>query len=265
MAERAPSSDHYHDPPPSEQSHQLSAQPDDRPAFRPGTYVVQVPKDQIYRIPPPENAVIAERYRNPALRNKKKWQCSSCCLWVCISVLLVVLVLGAIVVTFQLVLINPKNPTFDVERVAVKNNSHSRNQLHSNPEYNITLRAKNPNGNVGILYKEGGVASLSFRQREIGTGNYPTFFQDHTDSTVFGIIFHGSNNVVLPTEIEKSMNSQMQKVQVTFSIKMDVPARLGNVGSLNRGSIKFVVACYFTVDTLAKDTHIISRKCHTQR
>ncbi|XP_066388582.1 NDR1/HIN1-like protein 13 [Miscanthus floridulus] len=28
------------------------------------TYVVQVQKDQIYRVPPPENAYLAERYRN---------------------------------------------------------------------------------------------------------------------------------------------------------------------------------------------------------
>jgi hypothetical protein len=88
--------------------------------------------------------------------------------------------------------------------------------------------------------------------------------QDHNNSTVFGILVRGSNNVVLPTEIEKSMKTQKPRVQVSFSLKMDVMARM-RIGLLNSGSMKLAVACDLTVDTLAKDTRILTQKCRTER
>jgi hypothetical protein len=261
MAERATSSQEEHDDePPSSEQPESGAQPP--AAFRPGTYVVQVPKNQIYRVPPPENALIAERHRNPAGNNEENnnnnRRCGCCSLCSCLSSLLIVLliVLGLIAGIIS-VLLGPKDPTFYVERVVFKAKSRS-------PEYDITLRAKNPNKFAGILYKKGGVASLSFRQREIGRGNYPTFFQDHTNSTVFGIVFHGSNEIMLPREIEKSMKSLKAKVQVSFSLKLDVMARM-RIGILKSGSMKFSVACDLTVDTLAKDTRVLEQKCHTKR
>ncbi|XP_059461671.1 NDR1/HIN1-like protein 13 [Corylus avellana] len=259
MAERDTpiSHDEHDDDPPS------SEQPESG-AFRPGTYVVQVPKNQIYRVPPPENALIAERHRNPARNNDENnnnnnRRCGCCSLCSCVSSLLIVLliVLGLIAGIVS-VLLGPKDPTFYVERVVFKANSRS-------PEYDITLRVKNPNKFAGILYKKGGVASLSFRQREIGRGNYPTFFQDHKNSTVFGIVFRGSNEIMLPMEIERSVKNRKAKLEVSFSLKMDVMARM-RIGILKSGSMKFAVACDLTVDTLAiKDTRVLAQKCHTKR
>ncbi|KZV28917.1 hypothetical protein F511_13712 [Dorcoceras hygrometricum] len=52
-----------------------------QPAIQPATYVVQVPKDQIYRVPPPEHALmLAERHAN---QKKQKgsycFSCQPCC------------------------------------------------------------------------------------------------------------------------------------------------------------------------------------------
>ncbi|XVF36736.1 hypothetical protein REPUB_Repub19eG0083900 [Reevesia pubescens] len=66
-------------------------------AFRPGTYVVQVPKDQIYRVPPPENALIAERHRSNHQGNKidNRGCCSRRLIWL-LSFVILVVVLGLI-------------------------------------------------------------------------------------------------------------------------------------------------------------------------
>ena len=225
------------------------------PAFRCATYVVQVPKDQIFCVPPPENAVLAERHGNPFRSSKGKKprpRRPRCCLCISVSVVLLVLVL-ALIAAAVYVLLTPKDPTFHVERVVVKNNTR--------PDYGITIRAKNLNEIMGIDYKAGGVASLSFKQRGIAKGKYPSFKQDSKKSTSFRVDFHGSN-IVLPKEIEKSMKSQKPKIKVSLSLKMDVHARI-RVGALHYGSVKFVAACDFTVDTLAKNSRILSQKCHT--
>ncbi|CAI9259514.1 unnamed protein product [Lactuca saligna] len=57
----------------------------------PGTYVVQVPKDRIYRTPPPENALIVERYRNSPAKKQ-----SNCVKYLLISIAIIVLLLGFI-------------------------------------------------------------------------------------------------------------------------------------------------------------------------
>ncbi|OMO94284.1 hypothetical protein COLO4_16431 [Corchorus olitorius] len=61
-------------------------------AFRSGTYVIQVPKDQIYRVPPPENALIAQRHQNNNIQGNKDTPCCSR-LWCCIVFIIVVLLL----------------------------------------------------------------------------------------------------------------------------------------------------------------------------
>ncbi|KAJ6930476.1 NDR1/HIN1-like protein 13 [Populus alba x Populus x berolinensis] len=51
-----------------------------QPFFEPGTYVIQIPRDQIYRFPPPGNASVAQRQRNPH-QKKHKSCCGRSCFW----------------------------------------------------------------------------------------------------------------------------------------------------------------------------------------
>ncbi|KAL5777153.1 hypothetical protein ACOSP7_010079 [Xanthoceras sorbifolium] len=79
MAERVPPPDSSHHPP--------SLDPT-TPAFRPGTFIVRVPKGQIYRVPPPENALIVESHNT--VNNKGR----PCCSWFCCVLIIVILVLA---------------------------------------------------------------------------------------------------------------------------------------------------------------------------
>uniref|UniRef100_A0A5B7C1F1 Uncharacterized protein n=1 Tax=Davidia involucrata TaxID=16924 RepID=A0A5B7C1F1_DAVIN len=69
-----------HDHPLPETSHQQAF------AFPSGTYVIQVPKDQIYRVPPPKDALLAECHRNPPRQNK-----SCCTCFLCIFIITLIL------------------------------------------------------------------------------------------------------------------------------------------------------------------------------
>ncbi|GFZ10037.1 hypothetical protein Acr_21g0006360 [Actinidia rufa] len=250
MAERVPLPiTAKHGPNPTEPS---------EPASGSGTYVVQVPKDQIYRFPPPEHAVLAKRYRHLP---RQKRPCCSCCLCIFISVIVIALVLGLIGgIGVSSVFLKHKSPKFQIENVLVNNPLPNHNQKH--PEYDIVLTSENPYQLVRILYDEGGDASLSFAQQEIATGKYPTFEQGPQNSTVFKMILRGSK-LALPKEMEKSMESANQKVHISLSISMGVPIRL-RMGALKTGSKKVYVSCNLTVDTLAKHNRILSQECHTK-
>ncbi|PQM42818.1 hypothetical protein Pyn_34944 [Prunus yedoensis var. nudiflora] len=101
-------------PPPNPQQLILSNSNSSTANFRSGTYIVRVPKDQIYRVPPPEHATIVERHRNPGV-NKKC--CSYCCLGIIAFIILFIITLVAVILTM---LAKSGDPKFSVERVVVK-------------------------------------------------------------------------------------------------------------------------------------------------
>lgn len=222
--------------------------------FESGTYVVQVPKDQIYRIPPPENATIVERHRDPSKKKKPV-----CCNFICLGILGFFLLFIILLITGLYVSVTmSKDPRFSVQRLVYNNKTKSHR-----PDYTITLKSQNPNSQVAVLYKKGGDdAFLNLKTQEIATATYPSFEQDGGNSKEFALIFHGSK-IKLPKDIEKSSTSSKQKVHVKFSLSMDIPGRMRR-GALKKSMI-FHVECDFTVDTLVKGTRVLNQECRTNR
>ncbi|XP_030545194.1 NDR1/HIN1-like protein 13 [Rhodamnia argentea] len=230
--------------------------------FASDTYVVQIPKDQIYRVPPPENALIVERHRKPAGAKKRSWCCSSCCCCLFVTVIVIFLALGvlAVVSSFFLKL---KNPNFHVDHFLVKNltKSHDKNTKLA---YDVKLKVENPNPYTSFIYEQGGVISLSFKQKAVATGKFTPFDQDRKSSKAIDIVLNGSNTA-LPKEMQKSLTSdQKTKNHVTFALRVDVPARR-KIWKLNGSISRYVASCQFTVDTLGKDARVLSQSCETER
>lgn len=231
-------------------------------AYHSETYVIQVPKDQIYRIPPPENAIIAERLRQPGTRNKKKSRCCSLCLLVT-AVILVVLTLIGIAITALYFVFSPKAPSFSVAQALVKYPKSSSAHKHSSPPgYEISLRAKNPNNFMGIYYRTGGVATLSFKGKKIAKGKFPRPYQDMKKSTKINVVLKGSN-APLPRQMEKSMKDKKSKkpIILALNVKFQVKMRLG---TMKTWIIDTDVACKFKVSKLGVGSRILWQKCHTE-
>ncbi|CAL0305552.1 unnamed protein product [Lupinus luteus] len=241
-------------PPPPPQPYATTSPKLQIPYIGPGTYVVQVPKDQVYRIPPPENARIAEYYRNSPGKDKKRSCC--CCFFICLIVFIVILIIiGALIGGLFSIVLKPKNPKFSIQRFQLKNSTH--------PLYNIILKVNNPNSKVGINYKEGGDVSLSLKQREIASGAYPSFYEAHDSSKEIRLALKASK-YDLPKEVNKSMKNKKKKVNVTFTLTMKLHAQM-KMWSLRSGTITYSITCQVKVDTLAKNTRVISQQCETKR
>ncbi|KAJ8771618.1 hypothetical protein K2173_026795 [Erythroxylum novogranatense] len=227
------------------------------PIFESGTYVIQVPKDQIYRVPPPENALIIEEHRNEG--KKKESFCCSCSLC-CFFSIAILIIIVAVVLALCFALLKPQNPRFQVQKLVVKNQLSGKS--HSRPEYDITLQVHNPNGRSDISYQQG-VISLLFKQQNIATGKFPSFHQKNKSSRDINTALESSNSK-LPKDIESSMRSSKSKVNVSFSLEINVTARM-KTSSFGTGNAKVLVKCNFTVDTLSKSTRILSQECQTHR
>ncbi|XP_010526649.1 PREDICTED: uncharacterized protein LOC104804156 [Tarenaya hassleriana] len=205
------------------------------------TYVVQAPKDQVYWVPPPEHANIAQQRRKPE-RKKKGGRCKRLA-W--FSIILVVL---GIIMGFVGLIVNfvfrPVQPIFNVYKFAVKSN-----QSHV-VSYGITIRAENPTSNMGVEYTEGDIVSISYEGKNIGSGKFPKLTQSA----------YGSDPVHLKLDASKNAALPKSKQSVKLILSADLKAEYG-VGPL-RWKEEVTVTCNVNVKDL--NDHIESQRCETE-
>lgn len=206
------------------------------------TYVVQIPKDQIYRVPPPENALIVQQYLNPPV---KKRRCSGL-LWVLIILLILALVIGITLGALYFFL-KPTSPEFSIARVRVKD------QNSTSPTYEISLQAKNRNEMLGVC-EGSGDASLSFKQKNIASGGFPASCQGNKGSSDLELVLVGEKGL-------KDSKSANGPVSLDLMVKASMQ---GKLWALNTKSSDMEVACNFRVSTLGTGTKVLSQECRTK-
>ncbi|XP_027095018.1 NDR1/HIN1-like protein 13 [Coffea arabica] len=216
-----------------------------------GTYIVQVPKDQVFRVPSPQNAAHLGRQDDSRRPQKGRGSCCcSRCMCLCSLVAVIVLIIAIIGVIIN-IFVGFDDPSFQIERLMY-------NKPHS--EFDIRLKVGNPNKHKSISYDQDSNVSLSFKQKKIAHGKFQNFDQDPGNSTAIPIVLHGSK---LPAEIETSMNSKKSKIRIPLFLSIDLGLEL-KVGAFHVQSKRIQVSCSLTVDKLEKNTHIWAQDCGTK-
>ncbi|XVF20199.1 hypothetical protein REPUB_Repub11eG0177200 [Reevesia pubescens] len=253
MAERV----HPGDSPPTTNEHstlKLAPPSPDKPIPQPGTYVIQIPKDQIYRVPPPDNA---RRYAHLSKRKPRRSTCRSCCccLLITILVLLLAVAIAAAVVYF---VFKPESPNYSVENVAIKGFNLTSSSLLS-PEFDVTVRAHNPNDKIGIYYEKGSSVQVYYDDVNLCNGVIPAFYQPTNNVTVFKTALKGSG-IELTNAALRALSDEQTKGTVPFSLKLRAPVKI-KVGSIKTWKITVKVTCKITVDKLTAASKIVSKDC----
>ncbi|KAI3750675.1 hypothetical protein L2E82_21411 [Cichorium intybus] len=252
MEERGPpsTSSNASDDYPLNSTHKYHNVPLDAPS---GTYVVQVPKDLIYRTPPPENALIIERHRNATTKKQ-----SNCAKYVLISIAIIVLLLG-LICAIMLIVIKKDDPKFRIERVHVTTKGKTGQKK---TEFDITLTSRNPNSNTVIIFNDHGKAALSFKEKRFAMGKFPSTEQSPKNSKDVKLTLTSKSNTKLPMEIRKSMNATAGKSQrhVEIFLEFRVPVKM-KFGTLRMKSKTISMLCHFKVNNLAKSPRILSQDC----
>ncbi|XP_038885823.1 NDR1/HIN1-like protein 13, partial [Benincasa hispida] len=224
--------------------------PPDPSLFSAGTYVVQIPKDQIYRIPPPENALIVERHRNPSITTSSRRR--SCCLRIFLPIFFVFVLILLLALLLPPLLTPPKPPVFDLIKFKLTPSTH---------KFHINLDILNPNSAGSISFKSPSRASLSFRKQKLATAKFPLIRTEHGSQRHVALSLHAKSS--FPKELQRRMKNK-SKLHISMSLKMDLPAETTSRLSTRR-EVKFVVVCSFTVNTLGKNSRILSQDCQSER
>lgn len=226
----------------------------------PETYVVHFPRDQVYRVPPPENARIAENHRP---KNNKKSSgkgggggCSLCRL---IIIALILIALGiSIFIAMVLTLYSPKYPEFTLKNFHVKSNvNSSARKTNNNNNYSVSLAIKNPNERMEVEYGSGKM-SLKYKGKVIASGKYLSTRQEAAKEIVVRETLHGTNK-----SLTKSMANK-DKHPKSMVLIIYVPIKIKSWAITSQKYL--IITCDFKVKMVSKKgTKIISQECGTKR
>ncbi|KAL1191984.1 NDR1/HIN1-like protein 13 [Cardamine amara subsp. amara] len=210
------------------------------------TYVVQVPRDQVYWTPPPEHAKYIKKRRNNPEKNKKSG-CFKRLMWFFITLVVFGILLGAIILILHFVF-TPALPVFTVERLTVKTSN-----------FEVTLRAENPTSNMGVIYmmKKNEVVSLMYKNKSLGRGKFPKMSQAASSSNKVNVKLDGSTkNAVMPPRGSK------QPMSMVLMMELNAEYEAGPV----KKNKDVVVTCDVKVKGLldAKKVEIVSENCETE-
>lgn len=232
----------------------------------PETYVVHFPRDQVYRVPPPENARIAESHR-PKNNNKSSGKgggggggCSLCRL---IIIALILVALGiSIFIAMVLTLYSPKYPEFSLEHFHAKSNgNNSSPRKNNNNNYSVSLTIKNPNERMEVQYGSGKM-SLKFKGKVIASGKYLSTQQEAAKEIVVLETLHG-NKKSLTKSMAKSLMNNKDKHPKSMVLIIYVPIKITSWAITSQKYL--IVTCDFKVKMHAKTgTKIISQECGTK-
>ncbi|XP_030521201.1 NDR1/HIN1-like protein 13 [Rhodamnia argentea] len=219
----------------------------------PGTYVIQIPKDQIYRVPPPENQ---GRYKRYSRRETRPLRRCCCCSVVAVAALIVLLAAAAGI--FYLV-VRPQSPDYAVSGISIGGLNLTSSSPVS-PAMDVAVRANNPNDKIGIYYLEGSSAEVYYTGIKLCDGALPVFYQPANNATVFDAALKGGA-MVLTSELRQALVSDQTQGRVPLTVKVTAPVKL-KLGALKTWKITVKVTCDVTVDKLTSTAKIGSRECH---
>ncbi|KAG0469645.1 hypothetical protein HPP92_016345 [Vanilla planifolia] len=212
----------------------------------PLTYVVQIPKNQIYRIPPPENAHLAEHYRThvASLRHQRAPCLKFLSRFFLIFAAVAVPLLIAALVLYLLV--RPASPTLRVHHLAAKKT-----------QFDVSASIANPSNAMGYLLDGGGAAVLAYQGKSVAKGEPPHFYLKAKESKTFRLEMHGVGKAADRERLRGS------KETVELRLTVDVPVRLG-VWGLRLWEMKMNMDCEIMMKSLGKKARVASQDCKTK-
>ncbi|PUZ43552.1 hypothetical protein GQ55_8G018200 [Panicum hallii var. hallii] len=231
------------------------------PSPPPGTYIVQVPKDQVLRVPPPDRA---RRYKKLAARPARRRLLRRACCCSCAALLLLLLLAAAFAGAIYLVF-RPRAPTFSVASLSIRGLDGAPSSSSAlSPELDATVRADNgANRKVGVDYRGGGSVTVSYAGQRLAAGPWPAFRQAPRNATVFAAAMRG-RGVRLSEEQARRLAAERAAGAVPLAVEARVPVRLRFGKVLRTWTVDVKARCDVAVDRLEGDAAAVNRGCRVR-
>jgi Late embryogenesis abundant protein len=220
--------------------------------------VIQIPKDQVFHMPPPQNARLQKIYAARAARKRNR----SCCCFLKYLLLTILFLLLVIILAAGLfyILYKPKIPKYTISSLSVnKFNISMPNTFIFAPDFEATVTAENPNSKISIYYEVGSHITVYYKDVSLANGAWPKFYQPENNVTKLVVPVNGSG-IRLSTLIHDDILRNQKSGAIPLNLDMKVPVKI-KAGSITTWTINVFVSCDVTVDKLAVGSTIVNKSC----
>ncbi|GJQ89305.1 NDR1/HIN1-like protein 13 [Tanacetum coccineum] len=226
-------------------------QNDDKPLLPPqGTYVIQIPKDQIFRNPPPENSLKLHKFAN------RKPRRSSCCRCFCFTISALIIIL--LLLTVLYFVFRPEKPTYSIDKLSITGvNLTSSSPL--NLKMNLNITSQNPNDKISVFYIKGSEVNVYYDDVKLCNGVLPVFEHKPNNVTVIQTVLRG-NGVVLARDVHARLVKQDKGRNVPLKLKVKAPVKV-KIGAVKTWEIMVTVKCDVAVNRFTTKSKIVSKSC----
>ncbi|PIN06897.1 hypothetical protein CDL12_20540 [Handroanthus impetiginosus] len=228
--------------------------PPSNPIPPPPAYVVQLPREQILRYPPPENARKIEAFK----RHKNRRSCCRRCCCCTLCLLLFLIVAAAVSAGVMYLVFNFKSPKYTVTNISI-NGMNLTSAAPISPGFDVSIRAENPNGKVSIYYLNHSAVNVFYKDVKLSDGVLPAFYQPKKNVTVLRTSLRGSD-VVFGSAVKTALRNGQKQGKVPLVLNVEAPVKI-KVGSVKTWEITVKVKCDVVVDALNKKANILSKDC----
>ncbi|CAO2145453.1 unnamed protein product [Urochloa humidicola] len=231
----------------------------------PGTYIIQVPKDQVLRVPPPDRA---RRYKKLAARPARRRLLRRACCFSCFAFLLLILLAAAFAAAVYLVF-RPRAPTFSVASLSIRGllddtNTNNLSSTTLSPQLDAAVRADNGrNRKVGIDYRGGGSLTVSYAGMRLAAGPWPAFRQPPRNVTVFTVAMRGQG-VRFTDDQRQQLAAERKAGAVPLAVEVMVPVRLSFGSVMRTWTVVVKARCDVAVDRLDGNATAVNRGCRVK-
>lgn len=186
------------------------------------TYVVQIPRENICRVPPSHHAsIVAEHTRLAAI--KKELRRKRLHVPYALPIFMVAVVSCMTILTVRATVYRPTPPSFSVTRVQYSN------ATRITPEMKIAVHAKNQNPRMTVSYHGGGTATLVFKEKRIGQGKIPATINNRANGGADFTVSLAGRGAALPKEMKNKLSSEKEKmIELALVLPVEMKSWLRN-------------------------------------
>ncbi|PIM99618.1 hypothetical protein CDL12_21173 [Handroanthus impetiginosus] len=185
---------------------------------------------------------------------------SSCCRCICCCfcfLFFLIFILGILFFSMYH-FYDPKIPSYKVEGLTVKS-FDIQPDFSLNTEFEVTVRAENPNKNIGFIYGKDSTVDVMYSDTNLCSGKLPAFEQGHENVTIMQVDLKGKSE--FGSGLQQAFMNNRNSHKIPLLVKVKAPVSVV-IGEIPLREFKVYVNCSLLVDNLSpnKDSHILSKE-----
>uniref|UniRef100_A0A5B7B544 Uncharacterized protein n=1 Tax=Davidia involucrata TaxID=16924 RepID=A0A5B7B544_DAVIN len=217
----------------------------------PQSSYVMLPENYAGGVPPPPYRRNIPRYESIS-NQKRQGNCCLRCICYCYCFLFILIFVCAGVLFYFYVVMQPQMPSYQVQALEVKA-FNVQMDFSLNTEFLVTVKAENPNKNIGFIYGKDSSVTVSYTDSTLCSGKLPAFRQGHENITMMKVDLKGKSEFGSGLQEALMENKNSKRIPLLVMVKAPINIVLGEIQMR-----QFVVHvnCSLVVDNLSPNKKI---------